>query len=355
VCFIAGTLGQGGAERQLFYMLRALYENGARPRVLCLTRGEFWDGKIRALGIPVTWVGQHASRLGRLTEIVRALRGDKPAVLHSQHFYTNLYACAAGRTLNLRDVGSLRNDAVHESQETGAVLGRLSLRAPRVVVANSANAIRNAVAMGCPAERLRLLLNSVDTSTFEPVSGTRMGRVTVLAVGRLVPVKRFDRLLAVLARLKTQALPPWRAVIVGGGPLEQTLERQAADLGLLPDLVEFRGVASTMAPIYQEGDVLVTPSDNEGTPNVILEAMACGLPVIASRVGGIPDVVQHGRTGLLVNADDDAALQVAIERMILDRPLRLRLGERARAFVMTEHSVDRLPQRLQSLYESVLA
>src|SRR6266403_5610096 len=91
ICFLAGTLEHGGAERQLFYMLRALCRRGAAPRLLSLDRGEFWEEPIRSLGVPVTWVGQQQSRLARLVRILRELRANPPDVLQSQHFFANGY------------------------------------------------------------------------------------------------------------------------------------------------------------------------------------------------------------------------------------------------------------------------
>src|SRR5689334_13233971 len=90
ICFLAGTLGQGGAERQLFYLLKTLREQGASLLLLSLTRGEFWEAAIAELGVEVRWVGQHNSRLARLGRIIREVRAFRPHVLQSQHFYTNL-------------------------------------------------------------------------------------------------------------------------------------------------------------------------------------------------------------------------------------------------------------------------
>ncbi len=354
MCFVAGTLGQGGAERQLYYMITALRDSGALPEALCLTCGEFWETRIKALGVPVTWVGQQASRLARLARIIREVRTRRPDVVQSQHFYTNLYAYGAARALGVREIGAVRCDAASEVRDNGAVLGRISLHAPQVVVANSANAVRNARAMGVPASRLRLLLNAVDTVQFEPAAHASTARVTLLAVGRLVAVKRFDRLLTAVAAMKDESCA-WRLVIAGDGPLRGALEQQAAQLGLLPDFVEFHGAVSSVAPLYQQADVVVVTSDVEGTPNVILEAMASRLPVVSTGVGGVPDLVQHGDTGFLVDGDDPVALPTILRRMVADRDLRIRMGDRARALVLAHHALSRLPERLERLYGSVLS
>src|SRR5688572_33469209 len=91
ICFVAGTLEHGGAERQLFYMLQALCQTGASPRVLSMDRGEFWENRIKALQVPVDCVGDRPSRLARLVRVLKELWKDPPDVLQSQHFFTNAY------------------------------------------------------------------------------------------------------------------------------------------------------------------------------------------------------------------------------------------------------------------------
>ena len=103
IWFLAGTLEHGGAERQLFYWLRTLGQCGASASVLSLDQGEFWEGAIRELGVPVSWVGQEQSRLKRLVRITRQLRKAMPDIVQSQHFFANGYLGAAGRILGLTD------------------------------------------------------------------------------------------------------------------------------------------------------------------------------------------------------------------------------------------------------------
>ncbi|MQA28678.1 MAG: glycosyltransferase [Luteitalea sp.] len=355
ISFVVGTLGQGGAERQLYYVLKALKSSGSRLRVLCLTKGEFWEEPIRGLGVPVTWVGQSPSRPVRLLRVIAALRAHRSAVLQSHHFYTNLYAVAAARTLGMREIGALRSDAFSEVRESGRVLGRLSLTAPRVVVANSRNAVRNACTLGVPASRLHVLPNVVDPLQFAP-GGTRPGGpVRLLAAGRLGPEKRFDRLLTAVARARARTRRPLQLTIVGDGPERSRLEQQARQLGLMPDVVNFTGAVASSAPVYRDADMLVLTSAWEGTPNVILEAMASGLPVVATNVGGVAEVVDHEKTGLLSPAGDDQTLCDAIVRLADDTTLRLTMGREARERILSRHTPEQLPRRLASIYEAVLA
>jgi glycosyltransferase involved in cell wall biosynthesis len=305
--------------------------------------------------VPVVWVGQHGSRLVRLARIVSALRGIRPDVIQSQHFYTNLYVAAAARVLRLREIGAMRNDGFSEIRATGFVMGHLSLRAPRVIAANSRAAIRNAVRLGARGSGLHLLPNVVDCEHFQPRARRESGAIRLVTIGRLVTQKRVDRFLSLLARLRTESDQPVRGIVVGSGLQRAQLERQAVQLGLAPDLIEFRGTASDMRDVYAQADIVVLTSDWEGTPNVLLEAMASGLPVVATSVGGVPDIVQDGDTGYLAAPGDDDAFVGALIKLIRDPELKRKMGCRARQHVQAHFSVERLPELLSRVYEAALS
>jgi glycosyltransferase involved in cell wall biosynthesis len=357
LCFVAGTLGQGGAERQLFYMMKALSPVCASLSVLCLTRGEFWERPIGELGVDVVWVGRHGSKALRLARIIRELRSQRPDLVQSQHFYTNIYSAAAARAVGVADVGAMRSDGVNEVKAIGPLFGRLSLRAPRVIAANSLPGARTAVALGVPEERVHFLPNVVDTDQFRPaarVNGAD-GAIRLIAAARLEPDKRIDRFLSVFAVLRKKTALAVRAVIAGDGSQRKDLESQAARLGLSRRDVEFTGPVSDMAEVYREGDVLVLTSDREGTPNVILEAMSCGLPVLATRVGGVPNIVQHGATGYVVAPGDEDAMTTALVTLVGDPDLRRRLGVAARNYVAANHSIEQLLCTLPRIYSAALS
>jgi glycosyltransferase involved in cell wall biosynthesis len=355
VCFVAGTLGQGGAERQLLYILDALKQSGTNIRLLCLTQGEFWEEKVREMGIPITWVGQNESRLARLRRIISVLWKSRPDVIQSQHFYTNLYAVAAARALGTREIGAIRNDGLHEMRSNGKLVGSLSLHAPRFIAANSKAAIRNALALGVPGDRLGLLSNVVDTDRFKPAASPHKLPIRLVCAGRLVPQKRVDRFLELVARARNRAGLDVRGLIVGEGPQKERLIDQAAELRLLNGAVEFKGSVKDMTSIYQQANIFVLTSDCEGTPNVILEAMACGLPVVATRVGGVPDIVCHGQTGFLAEAGDDSSMMDALLSLIGDENLRVEMGGRARGYVESNHALRKLPLFLSDTYEVVFS
>jgi glycosyltransferase involved in cell wall biosynthesis len=359
LCFLAGTLGQGGAERQLFYILQALRQAGAAVRLLSLDRGGFWEEKISALGIPVTWVGEHHARLKRLFRILQEVRKDPPDVLQSQHFYTNAYIGLAAKLSRASGIGAMRSNGRVEVSESGRVGGWLNLLCPAAIAANSQNAMRFAIACGVPASRLFFLPNVVDTDQFQPADGLSKEPFTLIAVGRLVTEKRFDRFIAILHRLRTNYHLNVRGLIVGAGCLDEDLrpelEYQARRLGLFPDAIQFCGGVADVRPLFREAAVCVLNSDYEGTPNVLLEAMACGLPVAASRVGGVPEIVRHGKTGFLFQPDDLEGFASALAELMKTPGLRAEMGQRARTFIEENHSLHRLPAYLENLYQPLLS
>lgn len=317
VCFVAGTLGQGGAERQLYYQVRALKISGTQMRVLCLGREEYWESRIQELGVPVEYVGHWKSRPARLARIITSAWKHRAHIIQSQHFYTNLYAACAARCTGAREIGAIRSDAVREVQSNGAWLGRASLRLPRLIAANSEAALRNARALGASAARLVHLPNVIDTDHFHPAwQETRPG-LRIACVGRLHAAKRIDRVLRAVHQLQRKLPGRIRAIIAGDGPLQADLKHQAMNLGLTPDVITFPGAVADIRTVYRSADIAVLTSDWEGSPNVLLEAMACGLPVVATRVGGIPEIVPDGQAGFLVEPNDEDGFIAILSRLVV--------------------------------------
>jgi glycosyltransferase involved in cell wall biosynthesis len=350
ISILAGTLAQGGSERQLFYMARSLARAGAATQVLSLTKGEFWQDKIEAAGVPVHWVGQERSQLARLRAIVAEVRRFRPSVLQSQHFYTNPYVLLAARWLGVAELGAIRSATLWAVARKSAYIRRFSLLRLRHIAANSQQSIREAIEIGVRPDRLTLVPNVIDTSVFYPVVRPLDAPVELLSVGRLGPEKRQDIFLNVLARARARSASPLTGRIVGDGPLRQALEKQASALGLTPETAVFSGAVADMPTAYHGAGIFVLSSDHEGSPNVVLEAMACGLPVVATRVGGVPDLVEHGRTGLICPPGDEEAICEAVLRLTADPRLRRQMGERARMVAEERHSDTLLPSWLRDLY-----
>jgi glycosyltransferase involved in cell wall biosynthesis len=362
VCFIAGTLGRGGAERQLCYIIRALKTLSVETRVLCLTQGEPLQAEIEALGIQVAWVGGNESRAARIREITRVLRADPPDIIQSTHFYTNIYAALAAVALGRRGVGAVRNDVELELAANGR-LGKIQLLLPRYLVANSRLGWRRAIEGGRSAAKTFLLQNAVDLDKFSPADAGHPDRrrqgedgdatLRLLFVGRMVPQKRVDMFLRLVRDLDSQPRELIvQARLVGAGRDGQAMRELAANMGLDGERVRFEDETADMTTHYRWADMLVLTSRHEGTPNVILEAMGMGLPVVATAVGGVPDLLAHGG-GLLVRPDDEAGLLDAVLRLHDDPGLRDVLARDGLRYVRANHSLDGLAMRLRDLYRQI--
>jgi len=355
VCFVAGVLGRGGAERQLLYTLAGLQAASVDVRVLCLTQGQALEAEVRALGVPVTWVGHKGSPHSRLRAIVGALQNDPPSLIQSAHFYTNLYVGMAGAALGRPSIGAIRSDVSGELRANRPV-GRAHLWAPRYLIANSRLGRVRAIDAGLRPDRVFFLPNAVDTDRFRAAASVcrKQGSLRLLFVGRLAPVKRPDVFLRLLGNLR-QRLPGSQveARLVGSGPDRDALQTLAQGMGLVPDTVRFDSEAEDTAPYFRWADMLVLTSAYEGTPNVILEAMASGVPVVAMAVGGVPDLLAHGG-GLLVRPDDEQGLLESVVKLHADLSLRDLLVREGLRYVAANHSLDRLRERLLSIYQHVM-
>jgi glycosyltransferase involved in cell wall biosynthesis len=226
-------------------------------------------------------------------------------------------------------------------------------RAASCVVACNSDVASEILRGGAP---VHLLPHGVDLRRFRPQPLKPAKELRLLAVGRLVEKKGFHVLLAAVARLKS----PFRLRIVGEGPERERLSNIIAADGLAGRVALDGALTHAELPeAYAEADVVVVPSvedrsgDRDGLPNVVLEAMACARPVLASRISAIGCAVTHDETGLLVPPGDAHALAVALERLAARPRLRERLGRDGRARVERDYEVGRCTERLHRLLTSV--
>jgi glycosyltransferase involved in cell wall biosynthesis len=142
--------------------------------------------------------------------------------------------------------------------------------------------------------------------------------------------------------------------MVGDGPERAQVEQRAHELGIMRDTL-FLGYQEDVAPFYAAFDAMILPSGNEGTPVSAIESLAAGRPVVATRVGGVPDVVRDGEDGFLVDLGDVGELAGALVRLAEDPELRGRMGEAGRTRVLPRYAVERLVEDVDRLYRSLLA
>jgi len=214
--------------------------------------------------------------------------------------------------------------------------------------------------IGIERSRINKVVNGVDTNKFCPQNkenarralGASKSDFIIGTVGRLDPIKNQHLLLHAFARLNN-ARKNLRIVLIGDGPERHRLE-SIKDTLPCRDRIEFFGERDDVHKILPILDVFVLPSANEGISNTILEAMATGLPVIATNVGGNPELVQHGQTGLLIPPGDQDAIVGALNLYIDQNPrMRKEHGENARERAVRDFSLDRMVKQYEALYETL--
>jgi len=354
VTFLVGTLASGGAERQLFYMLQCLKNKEADIKVLCLTKGEHYEKKILGLGVPVIWVGRSQLRPVRLMRIFFEIVKVRPDIFQSLHSYTNIYSGTVSRLLKIKSIASIRCDFISEVFTQDKIFRLIGLYLSNRIVANSKNALLNAANHGFAEKKLYYLPNVVDTNYFKPlIEDTNRDTINILSVGRLEKQKRNDRIIEILSELKKRGIK-YKAKIVGAGELENELKKQANNLGLLPNLLEFIEFTSDVLKFYQWANVFLHTPDFEGTPNVVMEAMACGLPIVTTNVGDTQELVDDGITGFLFELDNTAGMVNALKRIANDQHIRKTMGQSARESISKNRSLFTQYDNLSSLYRSLI-
>jgi glycosyltransferase involved in cell wall biosynthesis len=366
VAYVIDKLHLAGAQIHLLQLLRGLDRRAFEPRVFCLIRGGPVAERIRALGTEVDVLGMgsiYGPRAFRaLPRLVRALRGTP--IAHTYLVSANVYGTLAARLAGVpavvtsrRDTGFSRNWRLRLVEEW-----LVNPRVDRVTAVSPAIAREVRAERGLSAEKVVTIPNGVDPAAFDPALWPRAAARSRLGlagdesalgvIAHLSTVKGHADLLAAMARI-VAAVPHARLVVVGDGILRAELEARSRTLGL-GDRVVFTGAREDVATILAALDVVVVPSHTEGLSNALLEAMAMARPVVATAVGGNPDAVEAGVTGLLVPPRDPEALAAAVLRL-LERPDEARrLGEAARRRVLADFSLDRMVAGYEALYRSLL-
>jgi len=188
---------------------------------------------------------------------------------------------------------------------------------------------------------------------FRKIFGFSEKDIIVASVGRLVPIKNHNMFIDCASKFKHYDKHPVKFVIVGDGELRSQLESYINQLGL-NDFVTITGWVTNMAQVYQEVDLLVLTSNNEGTPVTIIEANAMGIPVVATNVGGIPDIIINGENGFLVPPNDIESMSKMLKILIEEPLVRKQMGEQGKIIAQKHFDANRLTQDIDNLYKHFL-
>lgn len=364
VLHLIGTLSPGGAERNLYYLAPHLSRSKLRYGICCLIdRGEYAD-EVEALGVPTFELGYRKRYLiPTVLRLARLLRQRKVKILHTHLFEPGLVGrlAAWGARTPVR--------ITHEHGKTlwkswyHRMFERLAMHATdlRIAVSRDISDLRVRTEH-TPASKIRVVFNAVDPTRFEIDRAARDSKRSELGlgdffvigtIGRLIEAKSYDLLLEV-AHEVCRKMPDARFVVVGDGPLAGDLERIRESLDLV-EKVRFLGKRGDIPEILASFDVYIVTSRREGLPVALIEAMMAAKPIISTDVGGIPDTLSHGESGILVEAGSRDALVREVVSLAGDADRMRDLGAKARKSAIERYAPVKVLGELEEIYTEMLS
>ncbi|MGD0013650.1 MAG: glycosyltransferase [Bryobacteraceae bacterium] len=366
VLLMARQLDLGGTERQLCELAKALDRSRFAPHVGCFHAQGFRAEDLRAAGVPILHLPVASYlRPGALRgawQMARYIRQHDIRIVHTFDVPLNQFGVPVARACSVPVV--ISSQRAHRDLLSARSPGfnrhflRLTDMMVDAVVVNSLAVRRHLVEdERVPAARIQVCYNGLDTARFQP--GPRLrppelrdARCVIGALCAFRPEKDLPTLVAAFAQIRP-LFPGLKLLLVGDGPMREPLARTIDQLGLAQDCrIE---PATSEVPLWLRAiDVFVLPSLSESLSNSLMEAMACGCCVVASRVGGNPELVDDGRTGLLFRAGDAADLAACLRRLVQDEELRRELASAGSAFIARGFSLEASARRMEEIYETLL-
>jgi glycosyltransferase involved in cell wall biosynthesis len=357
---LSTSMGMGGADQQILTLARAMRSRGHQVRIVALAPlGPMGlEARRDGLAIESLELRRRPGDLARILRLARMLRDWRPDVLHSHMVHANLLA----RALRLLTRVPALISTIHSINDGG----RLRMTAYRLTnplvdrfTIISRLAAERYVGIGAvPASRLEVIPNAVDTDHFRPRPEARgpmraelgLGdEFAWVAVGRFEEAKDYPTMLAAFVAHAAVGSRS-RLLLVGKGSLQSNVEATVRAHGL-GERVSFLGVRRDVPQLLSAADAYLLSSAWEGMPVVLLEAAAVGLPIVATRVGGVPEVVEDGVTGFLVPPGDPASLAAAMQRLESLTPAsRLAMGARGRELVERSYGTDSIMNEWERIY-----
>ena len=357
VCHVVLSLEPGGLENGVVNVANGLDPRQFRSSVCCLRRSGEFAGRLRP-GVPVSVMGLRPGNDPMLPlRLAKLLRKTRVDIVHTRNaepfFYGYLAARLARIPVVVHSEHGIEHGRTFAERPLRAKLQRVLLRGVDAAFAVSAQLRADLIReLGIDGGRMEVLYNGVDIGSFRPPASPLSradasgARLRIGSVGRLVPVKNYALLLQAFARLPADAC---QLTLIGDGPERGALEQLSGELGIR-DRVEFAGHRDDVPELLRTLDIFVLPSLREGMSNTLLEAMATGVPAVASDVGGNGEIIESERSGLLFASGDATAAAAQLLRLIRGAELRHAVGSAGAARVRGTFSIEAMLGRYEALY-----
>lgn len=353
ILYLVVGLGIGGTEIQLLELLKKLNREKYNPTVCSIKEKGVLADDIERIGIKIESLSiRNRFNFLALPRLVRILRREGIDILHTFLFWANILGRLAGRITRVPIIVSGEEGINLRKKKIAILIDRLTSRwVDKIVVVSKA--IKNTLVARekISSEKIEVIYNGIDLRNFKAdykKGGKSVPKVGI--VGRLHPDKGHRYFLKAAAQT-IKKKPKVEFLIVGHGPLREELEDLSNELGL-SDKVVFAGGRRDIPQIMFSLDILVLSSLEEGLGNVLLEAMASGKPVVATKVGGVPEIVLDGETGILVPSKNPDALAQAILKLLMNPALAKEMGRAGRRRVKKYFTIDRMVKGTEKVYNN---
>jgi glycosyltransferase involved in cell wall biosynthesis len=352
IVHLIGHLQRGGAQTQLFRLGTALQERGWRQAVVSFDRHGVWKERLEKTAIRVVVIPRHPFKPWRLWQLRRFVTGERPDFIVSWSAHVAVYArwlVGVGplrRIVNMRADLTVDSDSGKRLRHTGCYHG--AFEKADFVVGNSEWALQvlRRIGLKLPPS---IVISNIVSAAGRAAASQAATVPRMAAAGSLKPLKAYDVLLHSLGLLAAEGRK-FELLLAGDGPERARLQELARRLGLA-ERVRFFGDVDDLPSLLATAHLFVHPSKSESLSNAILEAMAEGLPVIASPVGGNPEIVADGRSGLLVPPGRPDLLADAIRRLLDDAGLRGRLGEEGLRLVRARCDKSQAVEQYEKVFD----
>jgi glycosyltransferase involved in cell wall biosynthesis len=356
IVLVFGAFDPGGTERQMIELVRRLDRDRWSVHIACLRATGGWrqraaEGAASVVEFPVTSFRKW-SAVRQAADFAAWCRERRILVVHATTLPTNVFALPAAalarvpvRVANRREINP---------DKTAAEIGlqRMAYGFAHRIVANSRAAAKRLAVEWVPARKVSVVPNGLDAGAFAATRPRRSPR-RVVVVANLRAEKGHDVLIDAAVEV-LRHFPDARFDVVGDGPERASLLAHASARGVL-SAFSFAGHCEEVAARLADADLFVLPSRSEAFPNAVLEGMASGLTVVASAVGGVPELIEDGRTGVLVPPGDPAVLADRLVSLMHDASRAHQLGAAAAAHVRAHYSFERMVEAFEGIYLSELA
>ena len=347
------TLDLGGAERHLYYLVREMIKKGYRIDVAYLKGQGKMGGLFQELGVRVFPLNMHTVFAPRgILRLYRLIRENRYLLIHTHLFKADFLGGIVGKLAGCpRIISTKHNIDLYLKKPLLKFVGRAIACLNYRIVAIS-RAVRDFLLdTGFPPEKIEVIYYGIERPQ---VSGEKSfpwgdGRTKIICVARLYPQKGHIYLIEALKKLKNTC-PHFLCLFVGDGPLRDFLKKKVKDKGLEKE-IRFLGWREDVPELISQSDFLVLPSLWEGFGLVLLEAMLLGKPVVATRVGPIPEVVEDGVTGLLVPPRDVDGLVEKMKELLNSPTLREKMGKKGEERACSLFSLEKMAQQYDRLYK----